>query len=120
MPTVTVKCTREGLVNKRTASGYVVDRAVPFVALPSTFALHRFVRVGNPANGHTCLAIVLDVGPWEEHDDAYVFRGARPLAESGTDSRGRKTNGSGIDLGEWVWARLGYIDNGPCVWEFID
>ena len=42
----------------------------------------------------------------------YVFRGARPQAESGTDSTGRPTNGAGIDLGERVWSQLGMLDNG--------
>ena len=117
---IRVKATREGLVGQDTASGYVIDRAVPFVALPATRALHRFVRVRNPANGRATLAIVLDVGPWNEHDDAYVFGGARPAAETGMDTRGRHPNGAGIDLGEFVWARLDLRDNAPIEWEFVD
>lgn len=115
-----VKATREGLVGGKTASGYVVDRVVPFVALPSTKALHKFVRVTNVFNGLHTMAIVLDVGPWNEHDDAYVFRGERPRAESGTDTRGRDTNFAGIDLGEYVWKKLGMTDNTDVVWEFVD
>ena len=61
-------------------------------------ALHKFVRVTNPANGKSTLAQVLDIGPWNTDDDAYVFGGSRPQAESGTDTRGRQTNGAGIDL----------------------
>ena len=114
-----VKATREGLVGKPTASGYVIDRVVPYVALPSVTALGHAVRVTNPANGQSCIAIVLDVGPWNEHDDAYVFGGARPAAESGTDTRGRHTNGAGIDLGEKVWAELGMNDNTDVEWELI-
>ena len=49
----------------------------------------------------------------------YVFGGARPQAESGTDSTGRPTNGAGIDLGERVWAELGMLDNGQVDWEFV-
>lgn len=116
---VTVQATREGDLGKPTASGYIVERHVPFVALPSVHALDRIVRVHNPRNGRTCEAVVLDVGPWNEHDDAYVFGLARPQAESGTDTRGRKTNGAGIDLGERVWTELGMTDNDPVEWEFI-
>lgn len=114
-----VKATREGLVGKPTASGYIIDRVVPYVALPSVNALGHAVRVTNPATGQSCIAIVLDVGPWNAHDDAYVFGGARPEAESGTDTIGRHTNGAGIDLGEKVWAELGMVDNTDVEWELI-
>lgn len=114
-----VKATREGLIGGKTASGYVIDKAVPFVALPSTKALGRFVRVTNPATGKSAYAIVLDVGPWNERDDAYVFNGKRPAAEQGKDTRGRKTNGAGIDLGEKVWKQLGMTDNTDVDWEFL-
>jgi hypothetical protein len=117
---IRVKATREGLVGRPTASEYVIDRVVPFVALPSRRALQRFVRVRNPANGRSTLAIVLDVGPWNERDDAYVFGGQRPAAEGGIDTRGRPTNHAGIDLGERVWVRLGLTDNADVEWEFID
>ena len=115
---MTVKATREGLIGEKTASGFVIERVVPFVALPSVNALGKFVRLS--ANGRTCIAVVLDVGPWNEHDDAYVFRGARPLAETGYDTRGRKTNGAGLDLGEKVWALLGMTDNGNVDWSFVE
>lgn len=115
---IKVRATREGLIGNFTASGYRVDRVVPFVALPSTKALGKFVRIR--ANGKECIAIVLDVGPWNEHDDEYVFHGARPGAESGKDSRGRKTNGAGIDLGEAVWHKLGMTGNTDVEWEFIN
>jgi len=114
-----VKATREGLVGHATASGYVIDPIVPFVALPSTKALQRFVRVRNPENGRVVLGIVLDVGPWNEHDDLYVFGQARPAAETGTDTRGRITNHAGIDLGERVWHALGLTDNSDVEWEFL-
>ena len=114
-----VKATREGLVGAKTASGYVIDKIVPFVALPSTKALGWAVRVTNPANDKSTIAIVLDVGPWNEHDDGYVFGGIRPAAETGTDSRGRTTNHAGIDLGEAVWKRLEMVDNTEVDWEFI-
>lgn len=114
-----VMATREGLIGKPTASGYVIDRCVPFVALPSTRALYRAVKITNPANGKSCEAMVLDVGPWNEHDDDYVFNGARPAAESGKSVSGQGTNGSGIDLGEKVWMLLGMAGNSDVDWEFL-
>lgn len=117
---IRVKATREGEIGGRTASGYAVDRVVPFVALPSVRALKRFVRVRNALNGRAVIAIVLDVGPWNEKDDPYVFDGARPAAESGTDQFGRITNAAGIDLGEAVWKALGMLDNGMVEWEFLE
>lgn len=116
---IAVKATREGLVGHTTASGYVIDRVVPFVALPSVEALHRFIALRNPANGKSAIAVVLDVGPWNEHDDAYVFGGQRPRAETGTDEFGRSTNDAGIDLGERVWQELGMTDNATIEWQFI-
>lgn len=103
---ITVKCTREGLVGGTTASGWVIDTQIPFVALPAVRALWRCIRIVNPLNGIGRYAFVLDVGPWNTEDDAYVFGGARPQAESGFDMSGRPTNGSGIDLGEKICAQL--------------
>src|SRR5690242_9515228 len=105
-----VKATREGLIGQKTASGYVIDTCVPFVALPSTTALFRAVKVTNPKNGYSCYALVLDVGPWNTYDKAYVHGGERPAAESGRDEKGRETNGAGIDLGEFVWLKLRMCD----------
>lgn len=115
---ITVKATREGLLNAKTATGYHVDTLVPFIALPSDAALRQRVRVTNPANGKSIVALVLDIGPWNTHDNAYVFGGARPQAESGVDLFGRKTNGAGIDLSERVWSALGLTDNASVSWEF--
>jgi hypothetical protein len=125
-----VKATREGLLGAKTASGYLIDKFVPFVALPSTSALGKFVRITNPANGKKCIAVVLDVGPWNEHDDSYVFGGQRPRAEQGfhvvykngvgtTVCNPEHVNGSGIDLGECVWNALGMTDNSDVEWEFL-
>lgn len=114
-----VKATREGLLGHHLATGVIATVHLPFVALPSTRALYRFVRVTNIATGKSTPAIVLDVGPWNEHDDGYVFDGKRPAAETGTDSRGRSTNGAGIDLSESVWTALGMLDNTDVMWEFI-
>lgn len=128
---ITVRASREGLVGAVTASGWDIDKIVPFVALPSTKALGRFLRLINPTNKKSCIAIVLDVGPWNENDDAYVFRGERPAAERGEHIvrvKGQppvqriepeKVNGAGIDLGEKVWKQLGMKGNTNVSWEFI-
>lgn len=114
-----VKATREGLVGGKTSTGWKVNTIVPYVALPSTAALRQWVRVTNPANGESIKALVLDVGPWNVEDDEYVFQGSRPQSESGVDKFGRVTNKAGIDLGEYVWKKLGMKDNTDVDWEFI-
>ena len=110
---VTVKATREGLVGQATASGYIIDGHVPFVALPCETVLRQPVLVTNHATGKSVKALVLDIGPHYTDDYAYVLRGARPKAE--TDG----SNGAGIDLGEFVWNALGMTDNGPVEWTFL-
>ena len=111
---IRVKATREGLIGGHTATGYVIDNVVPFVALPCEQARERFLRISNPLNLRSCYAIVLEVGPWNTNDLAYVFEGARPLAESQP-----QTNGAGIDLGEKVWSLLRMEDNTDVEWEFL-
>lgn len=140
---IKVKATREGLIGHTTASGFVIDATTPFVALPSNLALRQFVQLYNSATNRWCRALVLDVGPWNTDDHGYVLQPAtiqrlavasppygvvtalptpvyaiRPQAETGTDTRGRTTNGAGIDLGEAVWNALGMTDNGEVEWEF--
>lgn len=115
----TVKATREGLNGQKTSSGWVINNAVPFVALPSEASLRQWVKVTNPLNGRSIEALVLDVGPWNINDDSYVFGTSRPQAETGKDKFGRTTNGAGIDLGELVWYSLGMLDNGNVEWDFV-
>jgi hypothetical protein len=114
-----VKATREGLIGQITALGWTIDAQYPFVALPSHKALGMWVSLRNPATGKHCCAQVMDVGPWNTQDDAYVFDGARPAAESGTSVSGQGTNGAGIDLGEKVWGLLGMKGNTEVDWAFV-
>lgn len=121
---ISVLATREGLIGKHTSSGYVIDTIVPYVALPSVLALHRFVKITNPAMHVSTYGIVLDVGPHYTNDDAYVLDPTgqtRPRAELlGTDDFGRiVTNRAGIDLGDAVWHRLAMTDNSNVIWEFL-
>lgn len=121
---IRVFATREGLVGQTTASGYVIQPMSWFAALPSRKALGWVIRIWRqitPDRMTNYLTVpVLDVGPWETHDDAYVLDPhgtTRPLAEHGVDGTGRKTNGAGIDLGEGPWKALGMTDNGYVYWE---
>ncbi len=115
----TVKATREGLLGGHTSSGWRVNRDAPGVALPSVAALHLWIAILNVENGKETVGLVLDVGPWNVDDDAYVFGDAQPQAESGRDRFGRKTNGAGIDLGERVWRELVMTDNGLVSWRWL-
>jgi hypothetical protein len=116
---ITVKATREGLVGDKTASGYIIDEVVSFVALPAVKALGKFVNVRNPRNSKETIAQVLDVGPWNINDDDYVFNNQRPLAEKGISISGKVTNNAGIDLGERVWKDLEMTDNDTVEWDFL-
>jgi len=116
---ITVKATREGLVGDFTSTGWRIDTEFPFVALPSVKALGMWIKITNPANGKSCCAQVRDVGPFNVHDDEYVFGGHRPRSESDESVSGKGTNDAGIDLGEAVWNLLGMRDNTNVEWEFV-
>ncbi len=134
---IRVKATREGIIGGKTSTGYIIDTIVPFVALPAFAALRQWIYVRNPVNGIIMLALILDVGPWNVNDNAYIFqpatvyssgiawkknpddKGIRPQSESGLDvSHNGKTNGAGIDLSEKVWNELKMTDNFEVEWEF--
>jgi len=108
-----VKATREGIIGGHTASGWVINTFVPYVALPSEAALRLWVLVTNPLTQKYIKAVVLDVGPHHTNDDAYVWGTSRPQAESDPGS-----NGAGIDLGEVVWGAIGMLDNTNVYWVF--
>jgi hypothetical protein len=114
-----VKATREGLMGKTTSTGLIIRKSSIFVALPCVLALWKCVEVINPKNMMHATCAVLDVGPWNEYDDEYVFGAAQPAALSGRDARGRKTNGSGIDLSDGLWHRLAMTDNTNVMWRFV-
>lgn len=126
----TVKATREGLIGKPTATGFRIDKKTPFVALPTVDALYRFIHIHSFETDKRCIAIVLDVGPWNIDDDNYVFGNENPLSMQRIKTDGKTppkriegdTNGAGIDLSEAVWRALGLPSNGGSgmvEWEFI-
>ena len=56
------------------------------------------------SDGPVVEAYVGDVGPWNQYDP-YWATGTRPDAEDGVDSRGRRTNGAGVDC-SWALAQV--------------
>lgn len=89
------------------------------VALPYRFEGSRpRVRLSN-AQGTSIDAEIVDVGPWNTRDP-YWQTGARPQAETGTDTRGRHTNKAGIDLTFAAAKALGVDGKGLVNWQFIE
>lgn len=86
------------------------------VALPYRFSGTR-PKVRVYSRGLSALAEIVDVGPWNTHDN-YWDKAARPQAESGADMSGRHTNGAGIDLTPALAQALGIDGKGMVDWEF--
>ena len=115
-----VKATGKAQTQATTFDGYVIDTLVNFVFLPSVSAMGRTILIRNATYTSWEFAVVLGVGPWNTHDDAYVFTGERPQAESGVSSYGIITDGAGIDIGLTLWNTLGVEDLGDVEWKFAD
>lgn len=94
----------------------------PGAALPYHFpGTPPVIRVF--CRGKTVDCPIVDVGPWNTHDP-YWDTGARPEAETGTDTTGRHTNRAGLDLTPGAWAALGKTGNLDAVtditsWDFV-
>lgn len=116
-----IRATREGLINGITATGLRIREDSVFVALPSSKALWETVVI--KFNERKYVATVMDLGPWNEKDEMYVWGNARPQAESGFDMFGRKTNGAGIDLSDGLIRKMGFVpdmwENPQVDWKFI-
>lgn len=109
--------------SKRSAyTGKTIDSTAPGAALPYHFpGTPPTIRVF--CRGKTVDCPIVDVGPWNTHDP-YWDTGARPQAESGTDTTGRHTNRAGLDLTPGAWAALGKTGNLDAVtdtvsWDFV-
>ena len=90
-----------------------------YVALPDRIEGTRpKVRVVNQVTGAFAEASIEDVGPWNT-DDPYWEKDTRPQAESGTDEKGRTTNGAGIDLSPALAKALGIEGKGKVDWDFV-
>jgi hypothetical protein len=110
-------------ISKRSAyTGKTIDSNKPGAALPYHFpGTPPVIRVF--CRGKTVDCPIVDVGPWNTHD-TYWDHGARPQAESGTDTTGRHTNRAGLDLTPGAWAALGKTGNLDAVtdvtsWDFV-
>ena len=64
------------------------------------------IQVTNPKNNKSLVLAVVDTGPWNTKDSAYVLGTARPQAETGVDTHGRKTNRAGLDISPKARAEL--------------
>jgi N-acetylmuramoyl-L-alanine amidase len=101
-------------------NGRLLNDTDLYVALPDRIEDERpNVRVINRITGLTAIASIEDVGPWNT-DDPYWETCTRPAAESGTDEKGRETNGAGIDLSPALAATLGIDGMGKVDWDFVD
>lgn len=112
----------DGLEN----DGYTKENPRPFVALPSTKALGKWVTLTLPGFG-SCTLMVMDVGPYLWWDDDFVLYGKRPFIEGAyanqikfpSEDDGRKkwskcefsgkvpTSRASIDITPPVWKMLG-------------
>jgi hypothetical protein len=113
----------DSAVSKQSAyTGKTIDSNRPGAALPYHFpGTPPTVRVF--CRGKTVDCPIVDVGPWNTHDP-YWDHGARPQAESGTDTTGRHTNRAGLDLTPGAWAALGKTGNLDAItdvtsWDFV-
>jgi hypothetical protein len=105
------------------AYGGMVAPGSPGVALPFRFSGSR-PRVRVFFNGKSCDCDIVDVGPWNIADPYWQSFGARPQAETGTDTSGRRTNKAGIDLTPAAWSALGVSSPDSAKetvdWDFVD
>jgi uncharacterized protein (TIGR02594 family) len=102
----------------QSAYGGPIDDNSLGVALPYHFPGDR-PSVQISRNGVTIVCKIVDVGPWNTNDP-YWLTGARPQAETGTDSRGRHTNKAGIDLTLAAATALQIDGKGLVDWQFTD
>jgi uncharacterized protein (TIGR02594 family) len=105
---------------QQSAYGGPIDDNAMGCALPFRFSGERpKVRVTGKRSGVAVDCAIVDVGPWNTNDP-YWQSGARPQAESGTDTRGRHTNRAGIDLTFAAAKALQVDGKGLVDWEFIE
>lgn len=91
----------------------------PGVALPYRWSHGPRPRVRVWLRGRFVDCDIMDVGPWNTQDPYWLVDGKRPQAESGTDTRGRKTNKAGIDLTPAAAKAIGLSGKDMVTWEFI-
>jgi hypothetical protein len=121
-----VRAVRIKQSNKRSQGTWHRNDHVPWVQLPSEAAVRQLVAVSNPQiidpaseQPMIRLAIVLEVGPYFIDDDAYVFSGKRPRAETDYFKACGDFSAHGIGIGERVWTELQMVDGGLVDWDFF-
>lgn len=106
--------------NKSAYDGHTITDAELGCALPFKFPGKRpKVRATNVANGKSVLVDIVDVGPWNTTDNYWTLPAGRPQAETGRDTRGRKTNMAGIDLTPAADKAIELGGLGRVNWEFV-
>jgi hypothetical protein len=113
-----------GGINDYNVSAYnenmVLNDVDFYVALPDRIEGERpRVLVVNVETNRAAIAMIEDVGPWNT-DDPYWQTNMRPQAETGTDEKGRETNGAGIDLSPALAKAIGIDGMGLVDWDFWD
>jgi peptidoglycan hydrolase-like protein with peptidoglycan-binding domain len=105
--------------NKSAYSNRMISDTELSGALPYRFPGARPpVEVAYPVTGKTVIISLEDVGPWNINDP-YWETNSRPQAESGWDTRKRKTNLAGIDLTPAAAKALGLKGLGKVNWRFV-
>jgi hypothetical protein len=124
-PTFTVRGTRQGMVGGRTANGHRIQKRDRFVSLPCTCVLSSkggdeyMVRI--TYKGHSVVAPVYDVGPWNTKDNYWDPQDQRRFGDlrqgwpqdhaaffeghnDGRDASGRRVRfPTAIDVGDGIW-----------------
>ncbi len=122
-PTWKLHATRQGMVGGHTANGHRITKRDHYVSLPSWRALSPegttdyMVRI--TYNGHSSVAPVYDVGPWNAHDDYWNTQRQRyadlprgypedhaayyDKYNGGRAEKGRVRFPTAIDIGDGVW-----------------
>jgi hypothetical protein len=114
---------KDSAFSKQSAyTGKEINSSAPGAALPYHFPTPPVIRVF--LHGKTVDCPIVDVGPWNTHDAYWDHPGARPQAESGTDTTGRHTNHAGLDLTPGAWSELGKTGDLDAVtdvvsWDFV-
>lgn len=122
-PTYRIRATRQGMVGGRTASGHRIQKRDRYVSLPSRRVTSKaknpeyWVRISY--NGRSSTVPVLDVGPWNIHDNywdakrewwddlprgypqdhAAYFDGYN----KGVAEKGRVSHPTAMDVGDGAW-----------------
>jgi len=126
-PTYRLRVTRQGMIGGRTANGHVITENDFFVSLPSFRSLSsrggKEYQVRLSANGRSVVVPVMDVGPWNHHDNYWSTKrewyGDLPAGwpqdhaayfedhNGGNAELGYVTFPTAVDIGDGAYWKLG-------------